>query len=798
MKNLPRYPFLKKLSILIALFCFTVACLQDTETSKSNEPSSPQIIDAVDPILVISEGAVLPNTQPVYIESEYDLESAVYYDLISNHIQLSDAEKAMLEQNGFVVTDRLNWTRFVEAYAWIFKNDLPVVVTSDSILHAVHQSYSNVLQELELSVLKPELTRFLEGTLAQIEIDMRQVNDDELENLYQDVHDYLTIALILVRGEGLQDQDGKAYDSQRYGYKSMSGAPLSFEPSLLADYRSGQITNLVGQAIAADSATDISNSTGPTLDLFGTPRSIDFTLFQPRGHYTQAHELANYFRAMTWLGQADFRFVTFDLQTNEPKLHKGSVTAAKILQQAIDRAGERERLAEIDTILQFTIGQSDNTTLDHLDRLIQDMGWVEPADITATSDELILDQLLNNDYGQQRITGQLNGRSVDNSSDQSVPRPVTFILVGQRFSVDSWAMGNVVYDQLFYEGQPVERPLPTGFDVMAVLGNDHAISHLTSEFEQYPYEPTLATLRANVDGMDDAFWQSSVYNQWLSMIRGLNRDMTAENYPNVMRSEAWADKNLQTQLASWAQLRHDNILYVKQSYSNAQVACEFPAVYVEPYPELYQALFDFAQSGRALTMSQPIGSHIRNQLETYFENLSESATLLTTISEKELAGAELTVEEIGFLKGLVKKQAYFAGCGGASFEEMWDGWYMHMVYGGDESPALIADVHTNPTNDPASALYPSRVLHVGTGPAVAMLMIIETADGPTLHVGPAFSYYEFAEEGFPPVRLNDELWRKRLQSAVSYPQPPDWVSSFRVSVEKPSDPFEIPRHHETK
>jgi hypothetical protein len=32
-----------------------------------------------------------------------------------------------------------------------------------------------------------------------------------------------------------------------------------------------------------------------------------------------------------------------------------------------------------------------------------------------------------------------------------------------------------------------------------------------------------------------------------------------------MDRKAWAAKTLQTQLASWAQLRHDTILYAKQS-----------------------------------------------------------------------------------------------------------------------------------------------------------------------------------------------------------------------------------------
>ncbi len=211
---------------------------------------------------------------------------------------------------------------------------------------------------------------------------------------------------------------------------------------------------------------------------------------------------------------------------------------------------------------------------------------------------------------------------------------------------------------------------------------------------------------------------------------------------------------------------------------------------------LYQALYDFAQNGYTLVNDiDNYDDYDKENLQTFFLNVSESAQLLTLISEKELAQVPLSEEEQLFLESLVVKQSYSPGCGGSpSFEEMWDGWYMHLIYGRDESPAVIADVHTNPNNDPSSALYPPRVLHVGTGPASALLMIVDIGEGPALHVGPAFAYYEFAEEGFPPVRLDDQIWRQRFTQANTYPTAPAWVDSFRIAANKPVTPFALPRH----
>lgn len=773
------------------LFCFVplfmAGCSDETPIS---------IATAEWPLyLEFDDAAVLPVPAGNFVEDvNFAPETAVYYDLINAAMPLNEDELALLAQNGFVVTDRLNWSRFVEAYAWIYKNDLPVIVTSDSILHAVHQSYSNILQQLETDVMQPELVKMLQATRDQIEVDARQVSDPSLANLYQDVQDYLDVALILAEGKALRI-NGEPFS--QYNFEPQDGDETTLDFSVLNSSHSERVQELVQLAWEANTATDLSNGNGVALALFNNPRSIDFTLFQPRAHYNNSYLLSNYFRAMMWLAQADFRFVQFDPLTSQPQLNQDTVVAAKILQEAMDNASQRQRWTDIDNVFTALVGQSDNTTLSDFDRLSQDMGWSSVADVVNSDSDQLLSQLLLHDYGQQRITGQLIGRHIDNDSEVAVPRPVRFALLGQRFAIDAWVMGSVVYDQLMDDGQPVERPLPTGFDVMVALGNDHALTHLQPELTQYGYEPALGTIRQRVDSLDSSYWQNPIYNQWLQMIRSLNTPTTGANYPTAMQTAAWADKNLQTQLGSWAQLRHDNILYVKQSYTNVQILCEFPSVYVEPQPALYQALYDFAQSGYKM-VNNLNDFHGTNQeiLQDFFLDISESAQMLSLISEKELAQVPLTETEQLFLESLVIKQRYAPGCGGASFEEMWDGWYTHMIYGQDESPAIIADIHTNPNNDPNSALYPPTVLHVATGSAAALFMIVETDAGPTLHVGPAFTYYEFIEEGFPPVRLNDQLWRERLTQMDKYPTAPTWVGTFRLTTDAPVGPFALPTHDE--
>jgi hypothetical protein len=276
------------------------------------------------------------------------------------------------------------------------------------------------------------------------------------------------------------------------------------------------------------------------------------------------------------------------------------------------------------------------------------------------------------------------------------------------------------------DGKAVERTFPSPLDVMVTLGNHRAQTHLTQELEQYGYEHNLNVLQAVVNHYDADFWSSSAYNRWLATLRTLNTPTVTDTYPQTMRTAAWADKMLHTQLASWAQLRHDNLLYVKQSVT-VGVACEYPDGYVEPYPDFFAAVVEYAHAGlalfegidlRALGISEPYHLEYQQNISDYFTNLAGIATRLKTLAEKELQQEAFNDEETLFLKSIVIQQELDSiECGGPAYDERWNGWYTQLFIQEDKTPSLIVDVHTNPE----SILEPAGVLHVGTGP-VATLM----------------------------------------------------------------------------
>ena len=170
----------------------------------------------------------------------------------------------------------------------------------------------------------------------------------------------------------------------------------------------------------------------------------------------------------------------------------------------------------------------------------------------------------------------------------------------------------MVFDRVLPEGGD-RRMLPSTFDAaFAALGNTHAVPLLAAELGKYKnYPAALHRSRLLADNHEPAFWSGSLYHAWLGTLRAMSPEPNLNapaaggpGLPGVARTQAWSRRVLNTQLASWAELRHDTLLYAKQSYTGYPV-CEFPDAYVDPYPEMWKALVAYAQRGKQIVASCP-------------------------------------------------------------------------------------------------------------------------------------------------------------------------------------------------
>jgi hypothetical protein len=642
----------------------------------------------------------------------YDPLKAVNLDLIQSSPQaLNAAETAILKARGFVISDRQKFPAFPYGYEAIYAAHLPVFISADAILHAVHRSYDEILKQLETISLRGELDRMLTAMRLQL---TRYGGDIQAR---KDADLYLAVALSLLRDQPVMPVAG--------------ADPM-------------QVTALVDKAKAAAGSDVVS--------LFGVDRKVDFSQFEPRGHYSETPDLQTYFRSMMWLGDVDLRLIETQ-QDHSQVFHRRQFDGMLVLADLL--AGPAfESWKRIDGAIAMFVGESDNMTVGEVPRLLADLGAKTAADTSAMSDTAIAQALVKGNFGAQRISSHI---MINGLGTGTLPLSRTFLVLGQRYVLDSHVFSNVVYDRV-QKGEQF-RMMPDPLDAaFAALANNQAANLLRPQLDKYKYASDLAAMRVLADDHGDPFWNANLYNVWLSSLRTLSSRPANESGPlEVTQTEAWGRRILNTQLASWAELRHDTILYAKQSYT-AGIACEFPDALVEPSPAFFARLEVLAQRGTEVVMNLQIPSTATSgAFGAYFIRLGEIAGLLREMAEFQRDGKPFTGTHMQFINQTVKVQRV---CGGGTAQ----GWYADLFFapwGAVEFDPTIADVHTEPIDENMNEV--GRVLHVATGLARLMVVTANTCQGPRAYAGLASSYFELVTEHYE--RLNDQTWAKQVMQA---------------------------------
>jgi hypothetical protein len=674
------------------------------------------------------------------------IDEFAYLDSIKIKFELTPDELALLQRNHFMVSERLSFNCPGHALHQVYRHDLPVFISTDLILNALHVSYDEILMYLESALLEPNLTNSLEKLIVFYpQVLNKYGNDPRLKLALQDVDLYITLALSLQK-----------------------------EALLTPTYANPQEARTVWEAIKSEKMVE--------MPLFSDRnRKLDFSQFTVRGHYSSEfydHQLGKYrnlgayFKTMMWLGRIDFMLTPppvnpFELPWSREEIRR-MVLGAVMLNELVDLADTRAIFDQNDEIIQYLVGESDNLTPAEFLQILSQQGISHATDLLddANYDKLQLALLTSQNAGQKILSNIL---MMNPFSAEPDTLPVTFLLMGQRFIVDSYIFYNVVFPQIIYQNKKIWRPMPNPLDAMFVLGNDNALPLLQDELDRYQYSSQLASLRYLVESYDEKFWDASLYNVWLNSICRLNPEKDVTQFPLFMQTVAWQQEKLNTQLASWAQLRHDNLLYAKQSYTGG-TGCSFPHSFVEPYPEFYRQIANYSKNAASFFGQLPVGSS--KFLKAYFINFGNVVSRLEVIANKELAGLPLAKDEVSFLK-----QMLFLG--EQSGAPPYTGWYADLFYTIEKAAMqepVIVDVHTQPMDEFGNIV--GRVLHAGVGD-FSLGVFLASAPGdnyqPMAFVGPVMSYYELVTENFE--RLTDEKWETMVQNK-KVPDRLDWTNIY--------------------
>jgi hypothetical protein len=630
---------------------------------------------------------------------------------------------ALLEEDGFFVAtgrgafyaDRFSigtaYQNFADVYLEAHEAGIPVFITSDVMLHVFHRLFDHVLMTTEEEFLLGETI-----TLTSNLIDgLVHVRDDAGNPQTREIIDFACGHLAV----GLRLLD-----------------PEASIPSWLET----RVSEELG-LIHAASGRELSPMFGAYWE--------DYSQYIPRGHYTRSEALERYFLGMMWFGR-----MTFALRGMGPFAssteQRADLTAAALLlvrQLLVERGGlvEVDRWHTIYDPTHFMVGESDDLMYTHYADLAAEV-YGAPLPLVAV--ETVCDPVLLQVF-MDRAEAELPQPRIRGLAPQGLR------LFGQRFIPDSWYFTELVHDSV--DG----RTMPSVLDVFSVLGSVAAEELQRSDGQEIydGYVDQLLMLRSDVVGGPPERWASTLYWNWIYTLAPL-LETWGEGFPPFMQSDAWPVRQLVTAAGSWTELRHDTILYAKQSYgsptSSPPPGPPFSQGAVEPNPWVFARLGALARYARMGLGGQGI---LDESVATRLEALESASFLVADAAERELERRPLTNEQYLFIQrfGFWLGEVLDVDGGGGTISD------------DDDHSPVVADVHTDP--DSAS------VLEEGTGYAGRIFVVCDVEGRLTLTVGAHFTHYEFAHPAAD--RMTDEMWWERL--ATDPPDLPWWTDGVYLN-----------------
>ncbi|MDY7041861.1 MAG: DUF3160 domain-containing protein [Chloroflexota bacterium] len=628
---------------------------------------------------------------------------------------LSQEQQASLEENGFVVAPE-GPQQIYQLYKNAQEQGIPIFVTTDAMLHAFHVLYDYCLRHAEKEYFLTDIQ-----ALNQVLLDESQFQYNEAS--------------------------GETKEAAKRNWAYFTVAARLLDPS-------APIADEIKELVEGELALIEAHSGFAPSPIFGYDE--DYSQYVPRGHYTRNEDFERYFRAMMWYGRMAFRLKPGETQEaiemGRMETRQAILITITLMNRKVD--GE-EAIAVWDRVYRptvFFVGESDDYNVYDYVQLSVAVYGIQ-LDLDTLEDEKKLDTLINR--AMTLRSPKIVSTVVYPDEDPTlVTRGLRFM--GQRFVPDSYIFQELVFDKVGDTNNP--RLFPKGLDVPSVLGSERAYDILLNVYDEgryANYDEQTEKLRQEFASLPDEQWTENLYWNWLHSLRPL-LEVKGEGYPVFMQNQAWVDKDLNTFLGSWTELRHDTILYAKQSYTLKAVAApptEEARGYVEPQPEVYGRLAALARQMRDGLDQRGL---LNDELRGKTQDLEELLLALKTISEKELANQPLSDEEYSLIRSI---GAQLEGITTFSAELTGE-----LASQTDEQMAIVADVHTD-TNS-------GQVLEEGVGDAFTIYAIVPIEGQAILTQGGVFSYYEFLQP--MSERMTDESW----QAMSPKPDWPVWAASF--------------------
>ena len=653
--------------------------------------------------------------------------AADFSNVANNEIlYLNDEVKALIAQNGFVVTsggDR----EFFEIYESNRYSYMANFITVDSMMHTYHLYFAYLQKNTERN--------YLAGALANLSQLMLQKSAAQLEALRGTEWESAAKRNVLFFSIGavLQNPD--------------TAVPEGLYP-------------IVASEIALIEAHDQLIESQITGDY------EDYTQYKPRGYYEGDPQLEAYFRAMMWYGRLNFK-------QKDEEFDK----SALLMTMALD-SDTLPIWESIYTITSFFAGASDDSGYYEYKPLI-DAAYGEGATVVSlpgASEQWNIFHELTAQLDPPRINSV--PMDDDGGATDKMVENKGYRFMGQRFTLDEAIFQNLTYSKVDEKADGDKRMLPDTLDAAAAMGSEQAFMILESQgATTYPgYLENMQVLREEVASATDEQWNASLYSSWLYTLKPL-LEKKGEGYPAFMQTALWAEKDLESFAGSFTELKHDTVLYAKQMMAEMGGG-PIPEVddrgYVEPEPELFSRLAVLSE--KTATGLKAFGMLSEND-ESNLMLLSSLARQLMVISEKELVNETLTDEEYELIRTF-----------GGNLEHFWLETIREEASQYDDvnlnrtnqfPAALVVDIATDPNG---------RCLEVATGNPNTIYVACLVDGQVKICSGSVFNWYQFEQP--MENRMTDAEWRQligiQLRDDGTYnwektgvPAKPAWTLDYR-------------------
>ena len=670
-----------------------------------------------------------------------------YFSPLEGLKHIPENIKEALPQNRVVIqdTEPITWLQvddLIDSYNSL-DFDTPIFITTDLAAHSQHLIFDRLLQYTEETYFLPRTQSICTDFITALK-NRTDVSDDIKNKAIA----YFQVPELIMRTAPKATIVTEDWVSMKK-YIAPDNIPAivqEYPADVQAEFR---------QIMAAS---------GEETAVFGTRE--DFTQYKPRGHYTKNGALEAYFRASMWFGRIHFAF-----EEKDPE----SVFMPKIALFIVDTVNKNPELykkwTELFDPITTLIGESDDLGFNEVLPLWKKQKVDNYLSWTNNKSNIIsFIRKCNKQLTPPAISSNTVLLGFDKGGKPILLNapPMGWRFLGQRFTLDSHFFAQVK--------EARESLFVYGLDVMRILGSKAAESIFSeSEYKEADGQDLKKihdTLRRKANELDEAYWTKTYYNTTLATIRAQTTFGQGAGF-YFTECPMWDMKSLISSHATWAELRHDTILYVKQEYGEKGGDGDWweltdrtkplpkPTNYIEPNLSFWNLSLKSAAQLIDIYKSYNL---LDSETARILSSLTDMYERIYSICCKEVADEAISDDDNWWIRSIPDLLADFV--------------MIHQNQGEmqeqkDLQMACIADVYTH--------MDTKKCLEVGVGVPYKVYIPLNDCNGKRISVGYIPSYYEF----YHPMenRLNDDQWKEPIYSGADMSKyRPSWSESCILPI----------------